>query len=226
MGKVLAVVPARAGSKGIPRKNLRKIRGRSLTECAIKTAQDAELVDNIVLSTDSDEIAQIGHNLGATVLRRPADLAGDKATTIDVLCDILETLSGKGDLYDLVVLLEPTSPFRTGEIIDRCIRKLDDQITNTVVTVTQLERNPHNIFKVDGDKAEFYVKEPKAIYLRRQDFTDLKRLNGCVYVMRTENVLRQRILTLPIRVEEMTAEASVNIDTNLDLELAELLASK
>ena len=117
---------------------LRKIRGRSLTECAIKTAQDAELVDNIVLSTDSDEIAQIGHNLGATVLRRPADLAGDKATTIDVLCDILETLSGKGDLYDLVVLLEPTSPFRTGEIIDRCIRKLDDQITNTVVTVTQL----------------------------------------------------------------------------------------
>ena len=70
------------------------------------------------------------------------------------------------------------------------------------------------------------MKEPKAIYLRRQDFTDLKRLNGCVYVMRTENVLRQRILTLPIRVEEMTAEASVNIDTNLDLELAELLASK
>jgi CMP-N-acetylneuraminic acid synthetase len=226
VGKTLAIIPARAGSKGIPNKNLRKIAGCSLTERAILAAQQSHLVDDIVLSTDGDELRQIGERLGVKVLQRPPHLAEDTTTTIDVLCDILKTLSNIGKQYSIVVLLEPTSPFRTGETIDRCVSKLNDQQTNTVVTVTQLERNPHNIFKVDGDQATYYVEEPQAAYFRRQDFTHLKRLNGCVYVMRTENVLRRKILALPIRVEEMTAEDSVNIDTILDLELADVLASK
>jgi len=222
MAEVLALIPARGGSKGIPRKNLQLLAGAPLVVHAIRAACAARSVTRIVLSTDDEEIAAVGRAAGAELLRRPAELASDAAPTIPVLQHALEALQQDGTRFAAIVLLEPTSPFRTGALVDECVGKLLGSSARTVITVTQLERNPRNIFAVSGDDARFFVEKPDFQFTRRQDFRHLKRLNGCIYAMRPGNVTEGRILQEPIKVVEMPAEASINIDTPFDLETARL----
>lgn len=221
---VVAVIPARGGSKGIPRKNLRLVAGKPLVVHAIEVGLAAVRVDKVILSTDDEEIASVGRQAGAEVIMRPSELADDAAPTMPVLNHAMDVLAEQGWKADILVLLEPTSPFRTAAIVDECISKLDDTITASAITVTQIERNPYNIFLVDGDSAKRYIQEPNESFSRRQQFTHLKRLNGCVYVARSELVRTGKLVSEPLRVVEMSAEASINIDTPLDLQVAELLA--
>jgi CMP-N,N'-diacetyllegionaminic acid synthase len=221
---VLAVIPARGGSQGIPRKNLRLLAGRPLVEHALRAGLAASKVSHVVLTTDDDEIAKVGKKSGANVLLRPTELATHKAATLPVLQHALDHYTAQNTKFDAVVLLEPTSPFRTPAIIDDCIRLLELDDCGSVVTVTQLERNPRYIFSVSGSAAEFYVKEPHINFKQRQDFEYLKRLNGCVYGLRPEHIKNGHLVVEPVKVVEMNAEASINIDTPLDLRIAELTA--
>lgn len=223
--KTVAIIPARGGSKGIPRKNLQLVGGQSLVSRAIKVALASNRVDRVILTTDDDEIANEGFATGAEIIRRPPELASDEAPTIPVLQYVLNTLDSAGWFADVVVLLEPTSPFRTPVIVDECVEKLDDPETSTALTVTQQERNPYNIFFVNGDNANRYIQAPTGEFLNRQQFRYLKRLNGCVYVARAGDVRDGVLIGNKIRVVEMSAEASVNIDTPLDLAIARLIAS-
>jgi CMP-N,N'-diacetyllegionaminic acid synthase len=224
--RTLAIIPARGGSKGIARKNLQPIDGVPLVVRAVQTALAATRVDKVVVSTDDDEIAETARNAGAEVLMRPAELAVDETPTIPVMQWVLDALDRAGWQADRVVLLEPTSPFRTGQVVDECVGKLDDPQVNSAVTVTQLERNPYNVFAVDGDRAERFIREPSGVFARRQQFGHLKRVNGCVYVTRASHVREGRLIDLPLRVVEMAAEDSINIDTPLDLDIARLIASR
>lgn len=226
MPYVVAVVPARKGSKGIPRKNMQDLAGRPLVAHALAAALAARRINRVVLSTDGSDIAAVGHQMGAEVVDRPAALAADDTPTLHVLRHLLGVLDSDTDPIDGVVLLEPTSPFRTSTIVDACVDKLFSTDAQTVVTVTTVERNPHNIFAVEGDQARLYVEAPKIHYTRRQQFSHLKRLNGCVYAVRAESIRQGRLLSEPIRVVEMPAEAAVNIDSIVDLELARLLATQ
>jgi CMP-N,N'-diacetyllegionaminic acid synthase len=223
---VVAIIPARGGSKGIPRKNLRLLAGEPLVAHAIRIAKLAKRVDRVVLSTDDAEIAAVGASAGAEVLMRPATLASDTAPTLPVLNHVLDWLVAQDWEAHAVVLLEPTSPFRSAAVIEACVSKLDDPRVQSVITVTQLERNPYNIFVVDGDRAQGFIREPRYHFSRRQQFAHLKRLNGCVYVARADLVRAGQLVAEPLRVVEMSSDESINIDTFLDLELAQLVASR
>ena len=223
---VLAIIPARGGSKGIPRKNLELLHGKPLVVHAIDTAIKSSSVTRTVLSTDDDEIAQTGLEAGAEVIKRPENLANDTAPTIPVLQHVVDTLKAEGWKADIIVLLEPTSPFRTPEIVDKIISKFQDQKVKSAITVTQLERNPYNIFSVDGDDAERFIVSSSGQFTRRQQFTHLKRLNGCVYAARESLLATGILVEEPMKVVEMTAEQSINIDTPMDLEIARMMVNK
>lgn len=225
IGGVLAIIPARGGSKGIPRKNLRVVGGVSLLARAVFTGLESRRVDRVVVCTDDEEIAAAGRDAGAEVLMRPPALAADDTPTLPVLQFVVERIEQEGWVVDRVVLLEPTSPFRTPAVVDACIEKLDDPHIQSAATVTQLERNPYNIFAVEGDHAQRFVREPAGAFTRRQQFAHLKRINGCVYVVRSTVLKAGGLLAEPLRVVEMPAEASINIDTPVDLALAELMAT-
>lgn len=224
--QVLAIIPARGGSKGIPRKNIRLLGGTPLVVLALNAARASERIDRVVVSTDDNEIAQIVIDAGGEVVPRPTELATDTAATLPVLQHAVEYMADRGWRADVVVLLEPTSPFRTPAIINECVTKLDDPSVRSAATVTQLERNPFNIFSVEGDRAHRFIIEPKQVYTRRQQFAHLKRINGCVYVYRAADVREGRLLEKPLRVVEMSAADSINIDTPVDFKLAEILAGQ
>lgn len=222
----LAIIPARGGSKGILRKNLCEVGGVPLVVRAIQVGLAATKVCRVIVTTDDDEIADVSRSAGAEVLMRPQELAADDTPTLTVLQFVLEHLKKDGWLVDIVVLLEPTSPFRSAKLVDTCIAKFEDPQVNSVVTVTQLERNPYNIFKVNGDQAKRLIQKPVETFSRRQQFIHLKRVNGCIYATRVNSVSAGRIIDEPLRVVEMSAEDSVHIDTSLDLAMARFIAKR
>ena len=227
-GDIVALVPARGGSKGIPRKNLCVVGGVSLVARAVHCGLAAARVTRTLLSTDDAEIAAAGEAAGAEVVMRPAELATDDAPTIAVVEHVVDQLRADGRPPAAVLILDPTSPFRTPDVVDACVDKLLDGETRTVLTVTQLERNPRYIFAVDGDgdRARRFIERPDPSFARRQDFQHLKRVNGCVYAMRPDNLNSGSIVAEPIRVVEMPPERSINIDTEIDLLVAELVAER
>lgn len=222
----VAVIPARGGSKGIPKKNLRLLGGMSLVARAIEIGQVSELIDLTVLTTDDEEIASVGREAGVRVIMRASELADDATPTIPVINHVLDQLKEDGLAPDIIVLLEPTSPFRTIEDVNKCIRKVCDRNVDSVITVTQLERNPNYIFSVADDFGEKYVKSPSEDFSQRQQFLHLKRLNGCVYATKADLIRSGRLVGDSVRVVEMSAERSINIDSPLDFELAELIAAR
>jgi CMP-N,N'-diacetyllegionaminic acid synthase len=221
----VAIIPARGGSKGVPRKNLRKVEGVPLVARAVRVGLAAPRVDRVIVTTDDEEIASCALAAGGEVIMRPPVLAADDTPTVPVLCFVLDRLTETGWDADVVVLLEPTSPFRTPAIVDACIAKLDDPRVGSALTVTQLERNPYNIFVVEGDRAERFIQAPEGAFTRRQQFAHLKRVNGCVYAARASSIRDGRLIVEPVRVVEMTDLDSINIDTPIDLELARIVAA-
>lgn len=224
--KTLAIIPARGGSKGIPRKNLQLLAGAPLVVHAIHVAMGAASIKRVVVSTDDKEIAAVAGEAGAEVIMRPPRLADDVTPTIEVLQHAINTLGSEGWQPELVALLEPTSPFRTSALVDTCMAKFDDPAVRSVVTVTQLERNPFNIFVVKGDRAERFLKGSEMSFTQRQQFSHLKRINGCVYAARAESIRVGRLLEDPIRVVEMPSYESINIDEPFDLEIARFVAKQ
>jgi len=220
---IIAIVPARGGSKGLPHKNSKELAGLSLTAWAIRAGLRANNVDQLILSTDDDEIAQIGHEEGASVWMRPKALATDSASTFEVLTHINTQLVQDGEHCDGIVLLEPTSPLRTPSLVDICIEEYRNSRCRTLVTVCKLERHPANILCVRADKqAHPFIEKPKPEFRRRQDFDHLKQVTGAVYVINPTNLVCEKIMIPPIMTVEMDASLSVSIDTILDFHVAEV----
>lgn len=221
----VAIIPARGGSKGVPRKNLREVGGVPLVARAVRVGLAATRIDRVIVTTDDEEIADCARAAGSEVIMRPPALAADDTPTLPVLGFVLDRLDAAGWRADIVVLLEPTSPFRSPAVVDACVAKLDDPQAGSALTVTQLERNPYNIFAVDGDRAERFIRAPDGAFTRRQQFAHLKRVNGCVYAARVGSIRDGRLIVEPVRVVEMSALDSINIDTPIDLELARMIAA-
>ena len=226
----LAVIPARGGSKGVPRKNLQAIGGVSLLQRAIRAARDSGVVDVAVTSTDDEEIRGAALAGGADVpFLRPAALATDTTPTVDVVAHAVgeyERLHGVA--VATIVLLEPTSPFRDASHVRAAVRRHRDGGYAAVVSVCPLERKPENIFFKQPDGAlERYIKEPRAEFSTRQAMTHLCRLNSAIYVCDRDTFMNKRSFLLqPLGYVEMTHVESVNIDEPLDVALAELIAAR
>jgi len=225
----LAIIPARGGSKGVIRKNLRSVGGRSLVERAIAAAHGADEIDHVLLSTDDEEIAEEGRRCGAEVpFLRPQDLADDNAAISPAILHALEAFEQYADVVvDTLVLLEPTSPFRTAEHVHQAIERFRVGDCRSVISVCPLERKPENIFIRTDGQLERFVKEPRAVFTRRQEMEKLCRLNSAIYVVgRNDFIETHRLIIEPIGFIEMSGKESVNIDEELDLLLAEVVAGR
>lgn len=184
---VLALITARGGSKGLPRKNVLPLGGKPLIAWSIAAAKGSTLVDRLVLSSDDDEIMSVAAAWGCEVpFVRPAELATDQASSLDV---VRHTLGALPQRYDYVVLLQPTSPLRSSEDIDACIRLCFERRTATSVTVCAVDKTPYWMFKMDDVDRLLPLFPPSEMPQNRQSAPKVFMLNGAVYVARTEHIL-------------------------------------
>lgn len=220
--KYLALIPARGGSKGVKNKNIRLVDGKPLISYTINSAKKSECFEDIVVSTDSDEIAKVARTYGATVpFIRPAELSDDKAKSIDVVIHALNIL-GKG--YDAVCLLQTTSPLRKPEDIKGALVKYEEKGKPTLVSVAKLEDpHPHKVKLIENDSLIPFIPGTQC-EVPRQLLPTCYFLNGAIYVIDVNFAKKKQIFfdenTVPYI---MPYERSVNIDTELDLLLSELL---
>jgi len=221
----LGVIPARGGSKGLPGKNLRKLGALSLIGQAVASAREAALLTRFIVSTDSSEIADEASLHGAEVpFLRPAEFATDQAGMLPVLQHAVRWLeSSAGVRPDLIVTLQPTSPFRSGAEIDATIRKVIDTGSDSAQTLSEASYHPYFMKTLDGDRTVALFPEGHK-YVRRQDAPPVYQPSGAVYVTRYATLMEEgHILGEDNRGVIMAFEASVNIDTEWDFLLAELL---
>jgi CMP-N,N'-diacetyllegionaminic acid synthase len=223
--RVLGLVPARGGSKEVPRKNIRQLGGKPLLEYTGDAARAARSLARTVLSTDDEEIAYVGRQSGLEVpFLRPASLAGDETPMLSVVQHALRWFEERGERFDAVCLLQPTCPFRTAEDIDSCIALLSTRKADAVVTVLPIpsEYNPHWAYLRGNDGSLRLATGEDSPIARRQDLPQAFHREGSVYVVRCDVVLEENSLYGRFLVGyEMDPDRSVNIDSLADWERAE-----
>ncbi|HKB69429.1 MAG TPA: acylneuraminate cytidylyltransferase family protein [Thermoanaerobaculia bacterium] len=228
--RTLGLVPARGGSKGIPRKNLRALAGRPLLEYTARTALAAASLSKVILSTDDEAIAETGRAAGLAVpFLRPAELAEDDTPTLPVVQHALRWLERHGERYDAVCLLQPTSPFRRPATIDGCVALLERSGADSVISVVPVpaEHNPHWVyFRSDDGLLRLSTGEASPIP-RRQALPPAWCRDGSVYVVRAQIVLEGGTL-YGDRVAGWISEEDdvVNLDEMDDWRRAEAIAAR
>jgi CMP-N,N'-diacetyllegionaminic acid synthase len=225
--KVLGIIPARGGSKGITRKNLVRLAGRPLLHFTIRAAQGSKRLSRAILSSEDDEINALGRSLGMDVpFVRPMELATDAASSVTVAKHALQFAENEeGKQYDAVCLLQPTCPLRVASDIDTAIEILESSDADAVVSLTQVEEpHPLKMMILNGGLVHPLFPDRWRETLRRQDLPPTFCLNGAIYCTRRAVLIERGSLwgkrTLAYI---MPAERSVNIDSLLDLKLAECL---
>lgn len=223
--KVIAIIPARGGSKRLPQKNILNICGKPLIAWTIEAAKSSKYVDKVFVSTDDCEIRDISQNHGAEVPElRPHHLASDSATTESVVFYTLDKFAGSADI---AIVLQPTSPLRTSVHIDESLEMLVDKDAYSVVSVTPCEHPPlwANILSEDGSMCDFLRP---AAFKRSQDLDDYYRINGAIYSfdIRKLRGLGSIAYTSSTFAYVMCNKVSVDIDNMTDFEYAEFLLSR
>lgn len=222
--RVLAVLAGRGGSKGLPRKNVLDLGGKPLVAWSVEAAQQSRLLDRCVVSTDGEEIARAARAAGGDVpFMRPAELATDTASIIDVMIDVMDRLP---ESYDIIVLLQATSPFRTGQDIDDCISMLVEKGAETCVTFTEMVKPPSFAVHISDDQ-RMQPLEGSALLKRRQETAQHYMPNGAVYAVWTDFLCREhRVYSEDTAAVVMPHERAIDIDTALDLEIARGLLTR
>jgi CMP-N-acetylneuraminic acid synthetase len=229
MLRVVAIIPARGGSKGIPRKNIRLLAGKPLLQYTAEVALASKYLTRTILSTEDMEIAEVGRRCGLDVpFMRPIELAQDDTPTLPVLQHVMCELEKMGDQYDAVCVLQPTSPLRKAEDIDGCIRLLSESEADSVVTVLPVppEHNPHWVYFQDDRGLLRLSTGESAPISRRQLLPPAFHREGSVYVTRRSILMEQNSLYGPkVSGFLIDASRSVNIDNFKDWSRAETLLS-
>lgn len=218
--RVLAIVPARGGSKGIPGKNLRTIGGVSLLHRAIGVALESTYVDRVVVTSDDESILRHAEEISeAGTLLRPAELAADDSAMWPVVVHALDHC----EPAELVVLLQPTSPLRLSADVDEAIELLHDRGVASVVSVSPVTKSPYWMYSVTGDGRMKPILPPTGA-TSRQQLPEVHVVNGAVYVVDAEHLRRtHRFVDDETLAMVMPTERSVDVDTPLDLAIAETL---
>lgn len=225
--RILGIIPARGGSKGVPDKNIVDLCGKPLLAYTAEAALNATRLSRVILSTDSEKIAQIGRVLGLDVpFLRPDELAQDDTPTLPVLKHALEQLERTGELYDAVCLLQPTSPLRTATMIDEACRLFMAERADTLLSVLPVPHQYHPdwamILQEDGSL--HWATGKKEPITRRQLLPPAFHREGSLYIARARLVLEQGTLygrrIIPYKVDP---SLSINIDSPADLDVARRL---
>lgn len=224
---VLGLIPARGGSKGVPRKNIKPLAGKPLLNYTAQAALASKHLTRVILSTEDDEIAAVGRACGVEVpFLRPAELAQDTTPTLPVVQHALQFLEEQGSHFDAVCLLQPTNPLRRAADIDGCIELLEREQADTVFTVLAVpaEHNPHWVYFRNGDGSLRLSTGEASPIPRRQDLPPAYHREGSVYVTRQDVVMvNHSLYGARVLGYEIERRRSVNIDTVSDWARAEAL---
>lgn len=224
--KTLAIIPARGGSKGVPRKNVRHLKQKPMIVHSIDAARNARLVSEIIVTTDDAEIAAIAEAEGVFVLRRPAELADDAAPMFPVIMHALGAAEEKWGAFDAMTLLQPTCPFRRAEHVDSSLELLERDQVEGVFGVYQLSHvHPARMYRVEDGQLEPLQGEDAA--RNRQDLQEIYQRNGAIYTLRCAALkAQQKTLVHPAAPLVMTPVESINIDEPFDWTVAEAFADE
>lgn len=219
----VAIIPARGGSKGVPRKNVRLVAGKPLLAWMVEAAVAARTVDRVIVSTDDAEIGAVAEYYGAEVVWRPAEISGDTASSESALLHVLQVLEVRGETPEEIVFLQATSPLTTAEDIDACVNRLTEAGADSAFTAKPFF---YFVWKENPDGTCDGINHDKRTRPRRQDREPQYEENGAVYVMKTEGFLKTRHRFFGKTVMSlMPEERCFEVDTAFDLDVVERLLS-
>ena len=215
----LVIIPARGGSKRLPRKNILDLNGKPLIAYSIAAGLQSKYIDKVIVSSDDNEILEIAAKYKAETIKRPDFLASDTATSFDAIKHTIENLEN----YEYIVLLQPTSPLRTAKHIDEAIELLKKKKADAVVSVCEMEHSPLWSNTLDESLSMNSFLRDEVLNKRSQDLEDYYRLNGAIYICQTEKLLKEKSFFLKenIFAYVMDKESSVDIDEEIDFRFAE-----
>lgn len=228
---IVGFIFARGGSKGVPKKNIKNFAGKPLIAYSIETAQKSNMIDRLVVSTDSEEIANIAIEYGAEVpFIRPKKLAGDDAPEIMAWKHAIDMLNNDKNASrpDIFVSIPTTSPLRIVDDIDTCIHALLESDADLVITVKASDRNPYfNMVVIDEQKFAELVIKPEKNVVRRQEAPTVYDMTTVCYAAKPDYILKtDKLLEGKIKAVIIPPERAIDIDTKLDFEIAEFLMMK
>ena len=223
--KILAIIPARSGSKGIPGKNIKLLGGKPLIAYTIEKAQQSKLLDVVILSTDTEQISEIGRNYGVNVpFIRPTELSQDTTPTIEVLKHAINFYEEQSVFFDGVCILQPTTPFRNEGFIDDAIAKFIETDVDTLISVLPVPQhlNPHWVFELNNQGNLKIATGENKIIPRRQELPPSFYRDGSIYLIKSSVIKNQDTLFgSTIGYIQSSEELYVNIDTVQDWKKAE-----
>lgn len=234
---IIAIIPARGGSKGVPKKNIRNLAGKPLIYYTIKSANESKFINKVIVSSDDEEILDKSKEYGSTIIKRPKSISDDYSPTIDTILHVLEELKkddehykdnakiNKKDEVDIVVLLQATSPFRTSEDIDEAIEKFlskQDEF-NSLISVSKFEEPPYWALEINKDELTPIFGE-KYLKMRRQDLKSAYIPNGAIFISTPKYLFKNKgFHGDKVMAYLMDGEKSIDIDTEFDFKIAEFL---
>ena len=221
---ILALIPARGGSKGLPGKNVRDFMGKPLIAWSIELALRCRYLDGVIVSTDSHEIGEISKKYGAEVQDRPAYLSDDSALVADVIIYALDTLARTSRKFDYVLILQPTSPLRSMATVEHCIERIIDEGADSIATFSESETPPSRLWTIESGVVKL-MRDGDNPWLPRQHHSKSYFLNGLAYVFKANSISKDTYGSIfnGHRIPVITRERIVDIDTLEEFELAELL---
>ena len=222
--KILAIIPARGGSKAIRRKNLQKLSGKPLIAHTIIAAKKTKSINKIIVSTDDKEIGKISKNNGAEVpFLRPKQISKDTSSTIEVIKHALKFLQeNQSYVPDIIILLQPTSPLRTSQLITKTINTLKKSKATSVITVSKITKHPYASYWLKNDFLKPFEKNSTK-YSRRQEFPDLFFPTGAVYTFWYDTLKKFNSLHGPKIKPIIVHDEDIDIDNLRDLFFAEMM---
>lgn len=223
--KILSIIIARGGSKRLPNKNTRNMDGKPLIAHVVRATVGSKYSDKVIISTDSPKIARIAKKYGAEVpFLRPAELATDTSTALSVLQHAVRFCSAHGFVPDVIVFTKPTSPLVLSEDIDGTIEKMFKTKTTSCFSASEIGERPEWMYVIKKGQSRLFLNNQKTLQMRSQDFPKIYRINGAVYAM-TRNVLmkKNQFIDKKPSMFIMPRERSVDIDELVDFKIAEAL---
>ena len=217
----LAIIPARGGSKRLPRKNILNLNEKPLISYSIDAGLKSKYIDKVVVSSDDNEILDISKKYGADVIKRPEHLASDTSPSFDAIEHAIQNT----EKYDYIILLQPTSPLRTSLHIDEAIELLEQKSADAVVSLCEVDHSPLWSNTLDESLSLKSFLKDDVLNKRSQDLEAYYRINGAIYICHSDRLLEKKTFFLKDRIYayKMDRYSSVDIDESIDFKFAEIL---
>lgn len=224
---VVCLIPARGGSKGVRKKNIKPINDKPLIDWTIKEAKKSKYISDIYVSSEDDEILSISKQFGAEIVKRDEKLALDTTSTMDVVIDFIEQLKKQNIQFKHLLLLQCTSPLRTISHIDEAIELYLNNLNtyDSLISIVEQEEHPYLSREIDNNGTlRDFMEFDKSIYYRRQDYPKVYHINGAIYMAKVETLMDEKTFeTKRTYGYTMDKVSSIDIDDELDFEVAEYL---